>query len=90
MPGCCTSNFDRSFCVGSPARLLEETLQVLCAGRSSSEDEDVVAPPFVHREPFFDLPVRSSIVASGGGATRASSRANRCWPDEIGKHVQAV
>ena len=59
MPGCRTSNFDRSFCVGSPAQLLEKSLQMLCTARTGSEDEDAVGSPFLHWKPFFDLSVCS-------------------------------
>ena len=88
MLSCGTSNFDRSFCVGSPARLLEKTLQMLCAGRSSGKDEDVVAPPFVHREPFLDLPVRSSSrlhqSSRGSSCTQLTNRKPvAIWPSSL-------
>ena len=40
--GRCTRNFDSCLCIGSPPRLLEEALQMLCAECPGSQDENTV------------------------------------------------
>ena len=55
MFSCRSSNFHRSFCIGSPTRLLEKTLQVLCTGRAGGEDEDAIVSPLRALEAIFQF-----------------------------------
>ena len=76
MPGCRTSNFDRSFCVGSPARLLEKTLQVLCTRRTGRTRMLSLPPVFIGSQ--HSICWYAAVVAAGGGAARASGRGASC------------
>ena len=62
--GRCARNFDSCLCVGSPPRLLEEALQMLCTECPGSQDENTVGSSVWHGEPLF--------VAAGGGTALVS------------------
>ena len=69
--GRCTRNFDSCLCVGSPPRVLEEALQMLCTECPGSQDENTVGSSVWHGEPLFDLPI-GGVCAAGGGTALVS------------------
>ena len=76
MLGCRTSNFDRSLrWLAGPTAGKIPADAVHCT--TGGEDEDAVGSPFLHWKPFFDC-WYAAVVASGGGAARASGRGSSC------------